>query len=350
MKLEMDETLFGALYPYIQDDDITDIRWNGHALWVENLKKGRYRTDVKLDDEFLGIFTQRIANMQNINFNSSMPSLQASTETLRIHCIHPFRTGDHTYSLSIRKVPAVVRINEQSIKETKYAQPATIELLAALIRNRYKGIIIGDVGAGKTELLKYLARYIPDNMSTLTAEDTLEMKLPALYPGKDISSVLLDEKYPAEQAIRDALRLETRYLWLAEARGREIARIMEGASTGCTVWTTIHTNNVWDIPDRIVQMTGNLGDDKDYENDVFAFFDVGVKVEKVITDHGIRRYIDQICFFERDQKENRTVTILKNGHFTGETIPESIIEKLQENEEKRTLHLLQQAGLVPGKK
>ena len=350
MRLEMNEDLFGTLYPYIIDDDITDIRWNGHSLWVENLKKGRYRTEDILDDDWLDIFTQRISNMQNVSFNASKPSLQASSETLRIHCIHPSRTGDHTYSLSIRKVPAVVRINEKSIEETKYADKATIELLAGLVRNRYKGIVIGDVGAGKTELLKYLARYIPDNMSTMTAEDTLEMKLPVLYPGKDISSVLLDEHYPAEQAIRDALRLETRYLWLAEARGREIARIMEGASTGCTVWTTIHTNNVWDIPDRIEQMTGNAGIDKDYENDVFSFFNVGVKVEKVITDNGIRRYIDQICFFERTEKENRTTVIMKNGRYTGEQIPAEILENLRENDEKRLLNLLDSVGLIPKQK
>lgn len=348
ISIPFDESLFGDLWPFIQNDDVTDIRWNGRQLWIENLKSGRYLTDIKLSDEFLNIFTQKIAVAQNVNFNRSTDSLQASTDILRIHCIHPDHTGDHTYSLSIRKVPAVARITNQTIKETAYADEFFIQLLGALVRSRCKGIVIGDVGAGKTELLKYVASFVPANMSMMTIEDTLEMKLPVIYPDKDITSVLVMKKgYTTENAIRDALRLETKYLWNAEARGREIKTLMETASTGCCCWSTIHTSDVWLIPDRIVQMAGAGEDQESLENDVYTFFDVGIKVKKETTENGVHRRIDQICFFDRTDKVNHTTIFYRNGQYTGKNLPKALITKLSEAGELEVLRIAKERFYHP---
>lgn len=332
MEIALDEKLFQDLYPYIVDDNVTDIRWNGRALWIEDLKKGRYKSDVVLTAEFLNIFTGTIANNANVNFNASQSSLQAETRELRIHAVHPSRTGDHTYILAIRKTPAVARLNDVTVEQQGYADKFTRLLLRALVKGHCSGIIIGDVGAGKTELEKYLASFLPENETIMTVEDTLEMKLPELYPTKDISAVKISADYPAEQAIRDALRLLVKYLLIAEARGREIARIMEGASTGCTAITTIHAANVWEIPDRVVQMAGSEADSNSFENDVYTFFDFGVKVAKKVTEHGVERKIDQICFFDRQDKVNKAYIFMKNGKLTGEIVPKAIIEKFDKDD------------------
>lgn len=331
IQLKFDKDLFQDLYPYIEDDDITDIRWNGRALWVESLSKGRYKTDTVLSDKFIRIFCDKIALHQDVNFNPSEPKLQASTPTLRLHCIHPSRTGDGTYIIAIRKTPAIARINDKTALDTHYADQFFIHLIDALINSRRKAIVIGDVGAGKTEFLKYCAHFIPNNAPTLTVEDTLEMKLPTLYPEKDIQAIFVDDKYPTEKVIRDALRLETRYLWLAEARGREITRIMEGASTGCTCWTTVHCEDTWQIPDRIVQMASRESDRDSFENDVFTFFDLGIKIAKKSTENGVHRRVDQVCFFDREDKKNNTIVFMKNGEYTGADFPQSFVDKFIES-------------------
>lgn len=334
MDISLDKNLFKELYPYIIDDNVTDIRWNGRALWIEDLQKGRYKSNVILTDDFLNIFTSTIATRANVNFNQSESSLQAETPELRIHAVHPSRTGDHTYILAIRKTPAVARINDYNIVKQGYTNNFVRFLLRALVQGHCSGIIIGDVGAGKTELEKYMASFLPDNETCMTVEDTLEMKLPELYPWKDISAVKISSDYTTEQAIRDALRLLVKYLLIAEARGREIARIIEGASTGCTAITTIHATNVWEIPDRVVQMAGQDVDANAFENDVFTFFDFGIKVAKKVTDHGVQRKIDQICFFDRQNKHNKIYVFMKNGEFTGELIPDAILEKFNQDDEQ----------------
>lgn len=332
MKIELDEKLFKDLYPLIIDDNVTDIKWNGRSLWVDDLKKGRYLSSIKLSTNFLEIFTSRIASFANVHFNVSRPSLQAETDELRIHAVHPFRTGDHTYILAIRKTPAVARINNDTIIKDGYADELFVLLIKAIMNAHISGFVIGEVGAGKTELEKYIASFIPDNESCLTVEDTLEMKLPIIYPNKDIASIKIDENYNAVQAIRDALRLLTKWLLIAEARGREIATILEGASTGCVVWSTIHTENTWEIPDRVVQMSGVDSDKEAIENNVYMFFNVGIKVKKVVSDKGIFRKIDQICFFERVGKENVTVVFMKDGKYTGNKIPKLLLDRLTDKE------------------
>ena len=71
MKLEISKDLFGILYDYIKDDNVTDIKWNGHGLWINDLTKGRFlvrdenEKPVILSEDFLKIFTGRIANSVN---------------------------------------------------------------------------------------------------------------------------------------------------------------------------------------------------------------------------------------------------------------------------------------------
>lgn len=348
MSIEVNESLFKELYPYMMDDNVTDVKWNGKRLWIDDLTKGRYPSEVILSDEFLDIFTQRIANEMNVNFSKSDQSLMAELDELRIHAVHPFVTGNKKCILAIRKTPAVARINNSSIIDTGYADKLFILLIKAMIRAHKSGIIIGDVGSGKTELEKFIAGFIPSNESVLTVEDTLEMKLDILYPEKDITPVKTSKNYTTEKAIRDALRLLTKWLLIAEARGREILRILEGASTGCVAWSTIHTNNVWEIPDRIVQMAGDEADPVALENDVYAFFDIGIKVAKNVSEDGISRRIDQICFFNRENKKNSVVIFMKNGKYTGEKIPDYLIDEFKENEETELINLLHELNLCEG--
>ncbi len=332
MPLELNEDLFGELWPYIVNDDVTDIKWNGSNLWITDLNKGRYKSLELLSDEWLKIFTNVIANSVNENFNISCPSLQAETRELRIQAEHSSVSGDSTICLAIRKTPACSRLAKQDLLTNGYANRFIMELLPCLMKAGLSGVITGDVGAGKTELEKYLCGFIPDNEPIITVEDTLEMKLKELYPLKDIYSLKISDSFTAEQAIRDALRLNTKWLIISESRGREISRIMEGASSGCVALTSIHAENVWEIPDRIMNMAGDSAR-VGFENDIFTFFDYAIKVKATYSDQGIKRRIDQICFFDRSNKKNSIATIVRDGKVLKSMIPKRIIEKFYANNE-----------------
>ena len=333
MALEVNKELFRDLWPYILDDNVTDLKWNGFTLWITDLNKGRYASDIKLDDNWLKIFTNLVANSVNENFNMSKPSLKAETKQLRIQAIHNSVCGDDKICLAIRKTPCVARLLNQDLITNGYANDFIIKLLPCLMRARLSGIITGDVGAGKTELEKYLCNFIPNNDPIVTVEDTLEMKLKSLYQDKDIYSLKISANYSSEQAIRDALRLNTKWLIISESRGREITRIMEGASSGCVALTSIHAENVWEIPDRIMNMAGD-NTRAGFENDIYTFFDYAIKVKAVYTNKGIKRNIDQICFFDRQDKNNIIKIIVKDGKPLKTMLPERIYSKFYQNKEK----------------
>ena len=109
-KLSLPDRAFGQLLKYINDDDITDINWSRN-LWVNHLKKGRYKIEnFVLDDAFIQQFYTRISNLMNVQFNKNNPLLEAETENLRISILHDSVTNTGI-SISIRKTPAVRRIN-----------------------------------------------------------------------------------------------------------------------------------------------------------------------------------------------------------------------------------------------
>ena len=76
MRIQLRDEIFGEMLPYIRDDDVTDVNWNGSALWINSLTRGRYMDEsVKLDEHFVEQFSNRIANLVNQNFNMSSPLL-----------------------------------------------------------------------------------------------------------------------------------------------------------------------------------------------------------------------------------------------------------------------------------
>ena len=344
--MKYDETLFGPLWPLIVNDDITDIRWNGQSLWVVDLTRGKYcvaddysplnlrkpgSRPLVLSKDFIETFCAKIAISVNENFNLSEPSLKAETPELRIQAEHESISGNGRYVISIRKTPCVSRLLHQDLVENGYCHPLVYKMLPCLMRAHCSLVVTGDVGAGKTELEKYLVNFIPDHESIVTVEDVLEMKIQELYPSKDCASMRITDIFKAEDAIKDSLRLNTKWLILAEARGREIARVMEGASTGCHALVSIHAENVWEIPDRIMSMAPE-GTSDGFKNDVFTFFDVAIKVGIDFTN-GVNRKITQICFFDRTDEKNNTYIFFNDGIINPFAIPESVLKRIRENGE-----------------
>ena len=54
---------FGPLYPYIIDDDVTDVDYNGREVWITDSDNCRHVCkDLILSQDFVDQFTGRVAN------------------------------------------------------------------------------------------------------------------------------------------------------------------------------------------------------------------------------------------------------------------------------------------------
>lgn len=319
---------FGPLLPYVQDPDITDINFNGTDVWVEHLKRGIYKVPVTLSKEFVSQFSVRVSNVVSEQINKYNNVLEAETDILRISIIHPSATNTG-YAVSIRKTPAVARMTEEKMLRDGYCSKEVLAFLIQCIRARMNMVFCGRPGVGKTELLKFLTRYIPREEKVMTIEDNLEIHYKDINPGTNCVELKVDEEFfPYTKAIKTALRQNPQWVLLSEARSSEVKYLLECFSTGLHGLTTIHTDDTRKIPDRIQNMMQDTYLASRLENDIYSFINVGVLLCKRVTQEGeVVRFIDQICLFDRAEEQNVKLLLADGGKFISREIPRNIQKK-----------------------
>ena len=323
---------YGPLIDFVKDDNVTDINFNGKDVWIDNLVKGRYKADLILTKEFVESFSVRVADAVSEQFNQYKPLLEAETDVLRISIIHE-AVANTGRSISIRKTPAIRRLNQEMMLESKYATEEIISLLQHCVEGKLNILICGLPGTGKTELLKWLTSFIPANDRVITIEDNLEIHYAAINNSKDCVELKVDmANFDYVDAIKACLRQNPQWILLSEARSTEVKYLLESMSTGTHCLTTIHTDDVRKVPDRVKNMIQDPIIADKIENDVFAFLNVAVLVKKKEHNGKIARMIDQICFFSRENGENLCSLIVDEGKIISKEIPNDIIRKLKQNE------------------
>jgi pilus assembly protein CpaF len=321
---------FGDLLPYIQDDLITDVNYNGTDVWVEHLQKGIYKAPVKLSQEFVSQFGARIGNVVSEQINKYNNVLEAETGTLRVSIIHPSATNTG-YAISVRKTPPVMRLTSQNMLETQYCSEEVLGFLKNCAKGKMNMVFCGQPGAGKTELLKFLTQYIPKEEKVMTIEDNLEIHYRDINPGANCVELKVNEEFFSyTKAIKTALRQNPQWVLLSEARSVEVKYLMECFSTGLHGFTTLHTDDVRKIPDRIKNMMQDAYAATRLENDIYSFLNVGVLLRKRASENQkVTRYVDQICLFDRIGEENIIHMVVENGRMVSHELPNNIKKKFE---------------------
>lgn len=318
--LEQTREFFGPLYPYIVRDDVTDVDYNGAALWLTDSDNCRRRCDeVRLDEAFIEQFTQRVANRVSKPFNRQSPVLEAETAFLRITIVHEAvsLTGR---CICIRKSLPYVRLEEKQMIADGYCSREVLLLLQDCVRQRRNIVVVGEPGAGKTELCKFLSGYIPLQDRVITIEDTPEWHYRKLHPDHDSVELRINRQMDYTEAIRTCLRLNPKWIMLSEARSREVVHLIENFSTGVHGITTLHASDVRRIPERMLNMAGKEREATRLENDIYSFIDVGILVrrrchEDISGRERVDRFIDQVCFFTREDGKNQIQMVVEDGAF-----------------------------------
>lgn len=110
------------------------------------------------------------------------------------------------------------------------------------------------------------------------------------------------------KAIKTCLRQNPSWIMLSEARSTEVKSLLECWSTGIRGFTTLHTDDVRKIPDRILNMMESRMDADRMENDVYSYVDVGILLRKKMSAEGkLYRYIDQVCFFVKRRRKKKYI-------------------------------------------
>lgn len=325
---EPTEEQFGVFWKYIKEPDVTDIDYNGSKLWITNLKKGRYVVEEEISKSFLDIFTHNIGNCVNKQFNNANKILEADTKELRISIVHP-SVAASGISVCIRKSPPIVRNTIDGMIESGYCQEKVLHLLMNCVLAKMNFVFGGEPGAGKTECAKFFMQFIPKEERVITIEDSLEIHYPDINPGADAVELRICSGFDYTDAIKTCLRQNPKWLMLSEARSVEVTSLLEQWSTGVSGFTTIHLDDLHKLPDRIQNMMNNVNDAARMENRIYRYVNVGILIRrKVEMDGSVTRYIDQLCFYAREEHKNKIYMLIQDGELVSEKLPPDILKRL----------------------
>lgn len=298
----MNEFKFDVLEPFVIDQQITDINYNGKDLWIDHLDKGRiFYEDFSTHEIFMNL-CQRFSNVVNIAFNPHNPLLESDFKDLRISIIHPSVGG--RLSLSIRKTPSLMRLSEHSIVKDKYLTSSALKFLRYAIQSRCNVMISGMPGAGKTELLKFLTTYIPETERVISIEDSLEVRYQDIHPNRDCVSIKVNQRFTYDDAIKASLRQRPNWILVSEVRGKEVKSLMASVSTGTHLISTIHAKNAREIPYRMLGMIPDVDlSSKTVLKSLYETIDVGVHIDIQVSENGVKRFVREIVTYEEGESQ-----------------------------------------------
>lgn len=310
---------YGPFLPFLRQNEITDIDYNGRELWVKDIHSRRRKiTDEQilegLTPAFVRGFAQNVGNLVGKNLNPIDNIIEAETEDLRITVLHD-AIAVSGICICIRKTPPTQRITPLLAIEEHYCEEEVLHLLANCVLAKLNMVFCGEPGVGKTECAKFLTTFIPPEQKVVTVEDTRELHYREINPGKDCVELRVNEHFSYEDALKEVLRMNPNRVMLSEARSVEVKQLVECWTTGITGFTTLHTDDVRKIPDRILNMMPSRQDAERLANDVYVGMDVGVLLDTRYNGRLEKqeRYINQVAFFSREGNENICLLAVKNG-------------------------------------
>lgn len=131
-------------------------------------------------------------------------------------------------------------------------------LLQAVLQARFNLVIIGATNSGKTHLMKALIAELPDEERIITIEGRFEMMLGRDFPSKNTVEYEVDEddlQHRAVQAFKLALRQSPQRIVHAEIRDMDANIYVRACTRGHSgSMTTVHANNLEDVPEAITDM------------------------------------------------------------------------------------------------
>ncbi len=295
------------------EEEVTDISFNGEAIFLEENVHGRKKAALMTSKEEVGDFLRQIANLSEKQFSYSSPTLDVSFGRYRLNAtfLNITRVKDEkSYSFCLR----ILKEGSAITDDPSFMEKKAKEILFKALEENESIVIGGIASSGKSELQKYLLLHLPERTRVIVIDNLKELERIRGQEGIDLTSWQVDEKskdasYAA--LIRNALRFNPDYIVVAESRGGEVLEAITSAMSGHPIITTLHTRSVEAMPNRMARLA-MLGERKvEYEEvmeDIYDHFSYFVYLEKKVGKSGkIQRRLSKIGKLNR---KNKTMEIV----------------------------------------
>lgn len=254
---------FGPLETLIRDETINDILVNGaRDIFVE--RKGKLeKTSLRfIDDEHVLRVIRRILSPLGRRVDEASPTVDARLpDGSRLNVIIPplALNGPCMSIRKFRKTP----ILGSDLLAYGTLNSQMLSFLTNAAERRVNTIISGGTGSGKTTMLNFMSRSIPQGERLVTIEDAAELKLVHDHVVRlETRPNNLDGvgEVSAHDLVRNALRMRPDRIILGEVRSKEVMDMLMAMNTGHEgCMSTVHANNASDALLRLETLAGLAG-------------------------------------------------------------------------------------------
>ena len=184
---------YGILFPYIADDDVSEIFWNSNDLWIDDRKKGRYMAPEKLSEAQATHLSMLIEGSAGKQPDQDAPVISWDGDKMNIRVLDQYISGGGIV-FRIKKDETRSDFTAKSLVETGFCKEEEIKLLKEIINDKKNLLICGEGDTKKKELLRFLTRYIPASDRVISVGD--EWSSSVFPPGtdKNVTELKIDQE------------------------------------------------------------------------------------------------------------------------------------------------------------
>lgn len=241
-------TGLGPLDELLADDNVREVMVNADCdVWVERFGELHKVTTLR-PGEIMSII-ERILLPLGRHIDRMSPIVDARLADGSRVCAVIAPVGVDGAYLSIR------RFSVRHVAPDDFGPPATIKIVADIVRQRCNTLVIGAASSGKTTLLNAMCSLIDGTERIVTVEDIAELRLQSPHvvrlEARPTSSEISNH-ISLSDLLHTALRLRPDRLVVGEVRGAEAIDMLMAMNTGHHgSLASCHANNPLDALRRI---------------------------------------------------------------------------------------------------
>ena len=179
---------YGRLFPYIADDNVTEILWNGRSLWIDDKNKGRYMAPEKLSEAQAGHLSMLIANRSGMMYGPVNPVLSWDTEKMSI-CVLSEYASKNGATFIFKKRNSNRGFTAKSMTDSGFCTEDDIAEIKEIVKEKTSFVICGEKCTDKVELLRFMMRYIPVSDRVISMENDGKLSLVSGDSDKDVMEI-----------------------------------------------------------------------------------------------------------------------------------------------------------------
>jgi pilus assembly protein CpaF len=266
------------LLELIDNEQVTDILLSESESLVDYGDGLVQLSDFQVSESELAVIARELIELGGRRLDLANPFADVCLPGgLRVHAV--LKSGCSSKTLLSIRLHQAKAITLSELFKSLSASPLQQTIIREIVDSGESFLISGPTGSGKTTLLRAMLSGATERV--IAVEDVTELAGNNIVCLQSRSvNVEGQGKITLEQLVREALRMRPDRIVVGEVRGLELMAMLQALNTGHRGATTIHANNLVQVPERLSTIKADLAiSDTAYFKMIAAAFDWVIALE-----------------------------------------------------------------------